>query len=200
MQILMLFATCLKLACPGDCLSNGRTAKFSSDSKTNQNMDWEITLGVSSQVRRWMMQESPVAVEQEGFKHYIKRKLELNVLDGCFLWGSPREGTGDWGATLCPPWGIPDDKPGHVCLGKSIFTMSKKTKDVSITTPPSMTVAQPSMVQAPSGFCWSTVFLGQMTHILCGWKSTLCQISLSSFLQRHSYFCHTWTARQKSDW
>lgn len=34
------------------------------------------------------MQGWPVTVEQEGCKPYVKRKLELSVLDGCLLWGS----------------------------------------------------------------------------------------------------------------
>lgn len=49
---------------------------------------WTERDPVLSQVKRWVMQGWPDTVEQEGFKPYVKRKLELSVLDGCLLWGS----------------------------------------------------------------------------------------------------------------
>ncbi|XP_036002862.1 uncharacterized protein K02A2.6-like [Fundulus heteroclitus] len=49
---------------------------------------WTERDPVLSQVKRWVMQGWPVAVGEERFKPYAKRKLELSVLDGCILWGS----------------------------------------------------------------------------------------------------------------
>ncbi|XP_062374782.1 uncharacterized protein K02A2.6-like [Sardina pilchardus] len=49
---------------------------------------WTDRDPVLSQVRRWVMQGWPLAVQQEKFQPYAKRKLELSVLDGCILWGS----------------------------------------------------------------------------------------------------------------
>lgn len=182
------------------CLMDG-LQKFSSDCKTNQNMDWEITLGVSSQVRRWMMQESRVAVEQEGFKPYIKRKLELNVLDSCFLWGSPREGTGDWGAIWCPPWGIPDDKPGHVCLGKKKHIHNVKENKRCQHHHASIHGCGP-VVYGP-GSIWILLIYSILgsddTHSM--WlKVHIIHHCHRFFRDTQRHICHTWTATQKSDW
>lgn len=49
---------------------------------------WTERDPVLSQVKRWVMQGWPASVEEVGFKPYVKRKLELSVLDGCLLWGS----------------------------------------------------------------------------------------------------------------
>ena len=49
---------------------------------------WTERDPVLSQVKRWLLQGWPVAVGQEELKPYVKRQLELSVLDGCILWGS----------------------------------------------------------------------------------------------------------------
>lgn len=99
---------------------------------------WTERDPVLSQVKRWVMQGWPVMVEQEGCKPYVKRKLELSVLDGCLLWGSrviiPPSGRAQVmeelheahpGVSrmkiLCVAW----DGPGFGGPGKGLFKMSK---------------------------------------------------------------------------
>ncbi|XP_035806354.2 uncharacterized protein K02A2.6-like [Amphiprion ocellaris] len=49
---------------------------------------WTDRDPVLSQVKRWLMQGWPAAVEQEELKPYARRQQELSVQDGCVLWGS----------------------------------------------------------------------------------------------------------------
>lgn len=49
---------------------------------------WTDRDPVLAQVKRWVMLGWPVSVEQEMFKPYMRRQLELSVQDGVLLWGS----------------------------------------------------------------------------------------------------------------
>ncbi|XP_028304146.1 uncharacterized protein K02A2.6-like [Gouania willdenowi] len=49
---------------------------------------WTDRDPVLSQIQRWLLQGWPGSVEQEEYKPYVKRQLELSVMGGCILWGS----------------------------------------------------------------------------------------------------------------